>query len=255
MFKKDKGSKEFFEVFKNPQEQKETKHHGVVSQKGQINPSVIPQPDLKKNQQAVDGDKKKEQLSWIKDTKKTDIFHHNVHSVKKTFSNQVVVKQGTLIVGALGAAILATACFFIGHKIGYNKALNPEILQESLTQSNMGGEVKSIPPGKKIGAVDLRQESTKTINKKEQNVRWTLQIISYSNNKKNLKRATNLAKAIKNMTGYNTFVAKRGLELVVCVGKFDSRGNMEMKNILTEISNLEYEGKKQFTGSYPIQIK
>jgi hypothetical protein len=157
-----------------------------------------------------------------------------------------------LIIGALGTAILAAACFFIGHKIGYNKALNPDISRDYLTRTNIGGEVKSIPPGKEIGAIDLKQESTKTITK---NVRWTLQIISYSNNKKNLKKATNLAKAIKDMIGYNTFVAKRGKELVVCIGNFVSRDNIEMKNILAEIINLEYEGRKQFAGSYPIQIR
>lgn len=47
-----------------------------------------------------------------------------------------------------------------------------------------------------------------TTDKQEHVVKWTIQIISYSNTKEYLKKATNLAKAFKDMTGYNTFVAK-----------------------------------------------
>lgn len=84
---------------------------------------------------------------------------------------------------------------------------------------------------------------------------WTIQIISYSNAREHLKKATNLAKDIKNMTGYNTFVAKREDELVVCVGKFNFKDSNEMKKALEEIRELEYEGETQFTSSYPIQIR
>ncbi|MCP4372253.1 MAG: hypothetical protein GY797_29655, partial [Deltaproteobacteria bacterium] len=67
--------------------------------------------------------------------------------------------------------------------------------------------------------------------------------------------ARDLAKAIKNMTNYNTFVAKRGKEIVVCTGKFNSKDSNELKKALKEISKLEYEGKKQFASSYPIQVR
>ena len=73
--------------------------------------------------------------------------------------------------------------------------------------------------------------------------------------KQHLKQATNLAKAIKDMTGYNTFVAKRGNEIVVCAGKFNFKDSSELKKALKGISKLEYEGKKQFASSYPIQIR
>ena len=95
----------------------------------------------------------------------------------------------------------------------------------------------------------VKQEPEPVVNK------WTLRIISYSNTKKHLKQAANLAKAIKNMTGYNTFLAKIGKEIVVCAGRFNLKDSSELKEALKRISKLEYEGKRQFASSYPIQIK
>ena len=95
----------------------------------------------------------------------------------------------------------------------------------------------------------VKQEPEPVVNK------WTLRIISYSNTKKHLKQAANLAKAIKNMTGYNTFVAKKGKEIIVCAGRFDLKDSSELKEALKRISKLEYEGKRQFAGSYAIQIR
>ena len=95
----------------------------------------------------------------------------------------------------------------------------------------------------------VKQEPEPVVNK------WTLRIISYSNTKKHLKQAANLAKAIKNMTGYNTFVAKRGKEIVVCAGRFNLKDSSELREAQKGISKLEYEGKRQFASSYPIQIR
>ena len=95
----------------------------------------------------------------------------------------------------------------------------------------------------------VKQEPEPVVNK------WTLRIISYSNTKKHLKQAANLAKAIKKMTGYNTFVAKRGKEIVVCAGRFNLKDSSELREALKGISKLEYEGKRQFASSFPIQIK
>ena len=95
----------------------------------------------------------------------------------------------------------------------------------------------------------VKQEPEPVVNK------WTLRIISYSNTKKHLKQATNLAKAIKEMTGYNTFVAKMGKEIIVCAGRFNLKDSSELREALKGISKLEYEGKRQFASSYAIQIK
>jgi len=236
MSKKERDSKQFFEIFK----------HGQTRQIG------ISKQNLERHQKNKGEDRKREQLSWIKDTITTETFQSGTQKVKNAFLNKVAIKQETLILGALCAVFLSLACFFAGYKIGHNKASNFETLQPKI-----GGVVKSIPPGKKIKAIDLSTNSSFLRNQKEKNIikKWTLQIIIYSNTKQHMKDATNLAKAIRNMTGHSTFVAKRGKELIVCVGRFDSRNNTEIKNALNEISSLKYEGKKQFASAYPIQIR
>jgi hypothetical protein len=236
MSKKERDSKQFFEIFK----------HGQPKQIG------ISKQNSERHQKNKGKDKKREQLSWIKDTITTETFQSGTQKVKNAFLNKVAIKQETLILGALCAVFLSLACFFAGYKIGHNKASNLETLQPRI-----GGVVKSIPLGKKIKAIDLSTNTSFLRNQKEKNIikKWTLQIIIYSNTKQHMKDATNLAKAIRNMTGHSTFVAKRGKELIVCVGRFDSRNNTEIKNVLNEISSLKYEGKKQFASAYPIQIR
>ncbi len=251
MSKKEKESKAFFEIFKEPHDQ--TKHIGLSKQ------------SLGGYQKPTGENRKREQLSWIKDTIGGETLQSNTGKARNTLLNKVAIKPETLIIGALCAVFLSLACFFTGYKIGHNKALGPKVSQGSVIHPKLGGVVKFVPQGKKIEAIDLSTNSAYLRNKKEvqstikaQNIideKWTLQIISYSNTKEHMKNATNLAKAIKNMTGHNTFVAKRGKELVVCVGRFHSRNNTEIKNTLNEISNIKYEGKKQFASAYPIQIR
>lgn len=247
MSKKEKESKAFFEIFKEPQEQ--TKQAGFDFSK----------QSLGGYQKPTGENRKREQLSWIKDTiGGGETFQSGAQKFKNTFLNKVAIKPETLIIGALCAVFLSLACFFTGYKIGHSKALDPKISQGSVIHPKIGGVVKFVPQGKKIEAIDLSTNSSYLRNKKAQNTideKWTLQIIIYSNTKQHMKNATNLAKAIKDMTGYNTFVAKRGKELVVCVGRFDSRNNAKIKNVLNEISNIKYEGKKQFASAYPIQIR
>jgi tetratricopeptide (TPR) repeat protein len=111
--------------------------------------------------------------------------------------------------------------------------------------------------GVAYGELGKHEEAIKSYKQEPEHVvnKWTLQIISYSNTKKHLKQAANLAKAIKKMTGYNTFVAKRGKEIVVCAGRFNLKDSSELREAQKGISKLEYEGKRQFASSFPIQIK
>ncbi|MCP5005484.1 MAG: hypothetical protein GY941_16335 [Planctomycetes bacterium] len=263
MRKKDKSSKEFFEVFKNPQDHRKMKYTRTESGAEQKNPSVIPplvpkkdKVSAVKDERELDKEKKEEeQLHWIKDTQTSESVKSRAQKYRKLLLNELTLKHETLILGALSAVLLACACFFIGYKFGYNKALNPEVFHESGNNTQIGGKVKAVPPGRVLDAVDLTAVQKNIENVEVQNGKWTLQIISYRNSKSNKKKATSLARAVKNMTRYYTFVAKRGNELVVCVGKFDSRNGDKIKKCLAEISNLEYEGKKQFSTSYPIQIK
>lgn len=256
MFGKDKESKEFFEVFKKPGKQEGTRYNSKEFQRKQENPTVIPKPVPEINLEDTDDDKKTEKLGWIMDTQSRDSFQTDDKKFRKLFLNEVVLKQETVIFSALGAVFLSLACFFVGYKIGHKNVLDPEVLQESVVHPKLDGGVKAVPPGKKLKAVvlSLKQAPIATV-KQEHVVKWTLQIISYSNTKQHLKQATNLAKAIKDMTGYNTFVAKRGNEIVVCAGKFNFKDSNEIKKALREISKLEYEGKRQFASSYPIQIR
>ena len=150
----------------------------------------------------------------------------------------------------------------MGYKVGHINVYEPEALQKSVVYPKLDGVIKTVPQDREIKAVDLSlPQAPIAIVKQEQKqvqehvVKWTLQIISYSNTKQHLKQATNLAKAIKDMTGYNTFVAKRGKEIIVCAGRFKFRDSSELKEALKGISKLEYEGKRQFASSYPIQIR
>jgi hypothetical protein len=256
MFGKDKESKEFFEVFKKPAKQEGIRYTSKVSQRKQENPTVFPKPVPEGNLEDTDDDRKTEKLGWITDTQSRDRVQTDDKKFRKLFLNEVVLKQETVIFAALGAVFLSLVCFFVGYKIGHKNVLDPEVLQESVVHYKLDGRVKTVPQGREIKAVDLslKQAPIATV-KQEHVVKWTLQIISYSNTKQHLKQATNLAKAIKGMTGYNTFVAKRGKEIVVCAGKFNFKDSSELKKALKGISKLEYEGKRQFASSYPIQIR
>jgi hypothetical protein len=264
MFGKEKESKEFFEVFKTPHDA-EDKCDSKVLQREQVNPTVFPRPGQKRSEENTvpdtirDENKETEQLGWIQDSRKDgDVSTDTIKPIKprKLFLNEVVIKQETLIFSALGAVFLSLACFFVGYKIGIKNELAPEIVQKSVEYAELEGGVKSVPKGRKIKAVDLSPKKPLMVtDKKAGNVKWTLQIISYSDTKQHIKKARDLAKAIKNMTNYNTFVAKRGKEIVVCTGKFNSKDSNELKKALNSISKLEYEGKKQFASSYPIQVR
>jgi hypothetical protein len=255
MFGKEKESKEFFEVFKKPHDA-EVKRDSKVFEREQVNPTVLPRPDQRKSQDIIDENKNTKQMGWIKDSRIEREVPTDTKKIRTPSRNEVVIKQETLIFGALGAVFLSLACFFVGYKIGIKNVLNPETLQKSVEYPVLEGGVKSIPHGKKINVVDLSTKKPSMVtDKKAGNIKWTLQIISYSDTKQHIKKARDLAKAIKNMTNYNTFVAKRGKEIVVCTGKFNSKDSNELKKALNEISKLEYEGKRQFASSYPIQVR
>ncbi len=256
MFGKDKESKEFFEVFKKPGKQEGTSYSSKEFQRKQESPTVIPKPVPERNLENTYDDGKTDKLGWITDTQSRDRVKTDDKKFRKLFLNEVILKQETVIFAALGAVFLSLACFFVGYKIGHKNVLDPEVRQESVVHSKLDGRIKTVPKDREIKAVDLSLEQAPiAIVKQEHVVKWTLQIISYSNTKQHLKQATNLAKAIKDMTGYNTFVAKRGKEIVVCAGKFNFKDSSELKKALKKISKLEYEGKKQFASSYPIQIR
>ncbi|MFQ5662193.1 MAG: hypothetical protein ACE5F2_03015, partial [Candidatus Paceibacteria bacterium] len=145
MFGKDKESKEFFEVFKKPGKQEETRYTSKVFQRKQENPTVIPKPVPERSQENTDDDKKTEKLGWIKDTQSGDRLQTDDKKFRKLFLNEVVLKQETVIFAALGAVFLSLACFFVGYKIGHKNVLETEALQESVAHSKSNGIIKSVP--------------------------------------------------------------------------------------------------------------
>ncbi len=263
MFGKDKEAKEFFEVFKKPKKQEGANYSIKEFQKKQVNPNIIPKPVPERKPEDTDDDRKKEKMDWITDTKSND--QPQAQTVRKRptklFFNEVILKQETVIFGALGAVFLSLVCFFVGYKIGHRNEFESEILQKAVVYPKLHGGVELVPRNIEIKAIDLSLPQTPvtpvTIVKQEPEpvAKWTLQIISYSDTKKHLKQAASLAKAIKSMTGYNTFVAKRGKEIIVCAGRFNLKDSSKLKEALNGISKLEYEGKRQFASSYPIRIK
>jgi len=264
MFGKDKESKEFFEVFKTPEKREGANYSIEEFQRKQENPNVIPTPVPERKPEDTDDDRKKDKLGWIMDTKSKDQSQTIDKKLRRLFLNEVILKQETVIFSALGAVFLSLVCFFVGYKIGHKNELEPDVLQKAVAYPKLDEKINTVSQDREIKAVDLslpqapitiiKQEQVQE-QEQEQVVKWTLQIISYSNTKKHVKRATNLAKAIKDLTGYNAFVAKRGKEIVVCVGKFKFRDSSELKEALKGISELVYEGKKQFASSFPIQIR
>lgn len=261
MFGKDKESKEFFEVFKKPGKQEGASYSIKEFQRKQENPTVIPKPVPERKPEDTDDDRKKEKLDWITDTKSNDQPQYQTVRKKpgKLFFNEVILKQETVIFGALGAVFLSLVCFFVGYKVGHINVYEPEVLQKAVVYPKLDGVIKTVPQDREIKAVDLSlPQAPIAIVKQEQEhvVKWTLRIISYSDTKKHLKQAANLAKAIKEMTRLNdVFVAKQGKEIIVCAGRFNLKDSSELKEVLKRISKLEYEGKRQFAGSYAIPIR
>ena len=261
MFGKDKESKEFFEVFKKPGKQEGASYSIKEFQRKQENPTVIPKPVPERKPEDTDDDRKKEKLDWITDTKSNDQPQYQTVRKKpgKLFFNEVILKQETVIFGALGAVFLSLVCFFVGYKVGHINVYEPEVLQKAVVYPKLDGVIKTVPQDREIKAVDLSlPQAPIAIVKQEQEhvVKWTLRIISYSDTKKHLKQAANLAKAIKEMTRLNdVFVAKQGKEIIVCAGRFNLKDSSELKEALKGISKLEYKGKRQFAGSYAIPIR
>ena len=122
MFGKEKESKEFFEVFKKPHDA-EVKCDSKALQSELVNPTVLPRPDKKGSQDIIDENKNTKQLGWIKDTQIKKEIQADTKKPRKLFLNEVVIKQETLIFGALGAVFLSLACFFVGYKIGFKDVL------------------------------------------------------------------------------------------------------------------------------------
>lgn len=182
--------------------------------------------------------------------------------------DEVYVRQDTLIYAALGAVFLSIGCFFIGHKLGYDKGRKVEPMPsvvasgEAPKQSQEGFFAnaqndtqlqESVPnTAPKTPQTIQSQPSVSDVPKEE---KWTLRIVSYKIGDQNTKKASELARTIQKEIGHDSFIAKTSKELVVCVGKFDNKDSSELRTLQKELRDFTYENRKQFKGCYPVRIK
>ncbi len=271
---KGSDSREFFEIFKTQKREaddsqnKEDKHDS---------PDVSAQqkPHTVEDKSAH----KQDPLGWIKSTsEKTEtVIKGRVASetpqqppsvqsrIERTpHKDEIILRQETLIIGAIAATFLSIACFFVGYKVGQNKALNQEdewvgtlepreaedtsIKQKAPVVSQKSAD--KAPPSKIEKEVE-----PKPIIQDNIKVRWTLRVISYKNTKEDLEKAKKIARMIQGMTGTESFIVRTGKELYICVGEFESRDGSDIINTQKTIADLQYENKKPFKGCYPVRMK
>ncbi|MGR3317167.1 MAG: hypothetical protein ACUZ8O_01630 [Candidatus Anammoxibacter sp.] len=269
-----KGRQEFFEVFRLSPADDKSAPEKIEYQRTAHNVNVSEKDESKKHKLTSKSSRttKYEPLKWetkresipdeIISKKASDIVSDNIENLKGKFNSirkeEVKLSQETIILFAIAAAFLSVACFFIGYKVGHNSGIASSTENGVYESNDRGNDSLNGDFGGKTGALNLFNESDKSgISwiKRSSGDLWTLRIISYRNTNANLLKATNLAKAIKNMTGSNAFVAKVGKELIVCVGKFKDDNNQKLINLQIKMQDLVYENKKQFRGSYPVKLK
>ncbi|MGR3220536.1 MAG: hypothetical protein ACUZ8H_12095 [Candidatus Anammoxibacter sp.] len=275
-----KGRREFFEVFRLSPADDNSKPEKIEYQRTAHNENVSgkdtgkDEPEKHKLTSKSSRTTKYEPQKWstkkestpdiVTPQKDPDSVSDNTENLKDKFNSlrkeEVKISQETIIIFAVAAVFLSVACFFIGYKVGHNSgvASSTETGAYTNNDSRSGGLNSVRDDDDKVGALNLFNESDRSeisgIKRSSSNL-WTLRIISYKSTNANLIKATNLAKAIKNMTGTNSFVAKVGKELIVCVGKFKDDNNQGLIDLQIKMQDLVYENKKQFRGAYPVKLK
>ena len=184
--------------------------------------------------------------------------------------DEVVLRQETLIIGAIAATFLSVACFFVGHKAGYNKGITNqaeewlETIEPKKTQPGGIGQSKPIDATKEKTAKDTASKVEKKSGSDAKLViqdnaiikdRWTIRVISYKNSKANVQRAKEIAGMLQESLGYSSFVVNTGKDLFVCVGEFDDLNSADLTKTQRDVANFEYQNKKQFSGCYPVRMR
>lgn len=266
-----KSTREFFEIFRSsgskakkiyPEEKIFQERHQDIN--AGITTVSPPKKEESEDKACLPPNGKDEASKGIKDGKKLTeeprtvepmAFSERIKSLRK---EEVNLKQETIIIGAIAATFLSLACFFVGHKVGYNKGLNKGLDVDMASINEQIRVTKDEQANDRVKSVNIisKTDTPQTLDiGGGKGDLWTLRIISYSNTGTNLQRATRLAKVIKDMTGHNTFVAKDGSELTVCVGKFKDAKSQDIMDLKAKIAEIVYENKKQFKGSYPVKLR
>lgn len=276
---KGSDSREFFEIFKPPPKSQDTQKDETKSQTG--TPEISPQHKSSiEEEKAVIKPTPVDPLGWIKKTSAENAIikekpaeppltpppSKNERILRK---DEVVLRQETLIIGAIAATFLSIACFFIGHKVGYNKGITSQaeewletIEPQKPKKTAFGPPESAEMPPQKAASKPAPVKSEKQIEQQKPIIKepiikdkWTLRVISYKNTKENIERAKEIAKTIQNTLGYDTFIVNTGKEIFICVGEFETSDNAALINAQKAITEFKYENRKQFEGCYPIRMR
>lgn len=271
---KGNDSREFFEIFKPMQK---VEHEQKSEVKSQEEPTVAPPQSKPLNHDEKSIDKSittTDPLGWIKRTSAEDPFSKKKKKDTPSIftpakedrplrKDDVVIRQETLIIGAIAATFLSIACFFVGHKVGYNKGIlsqTEEWLETIEPQDTKKHEFTQTAPEnipQKVATKPTTQQAEKPSEQPKPIIKdkWTLRIISYKNTKENLEKAKALAKTIQDIVRHDTFIVNTGKEIFICAGEFEEANSADLiaaQKILTE---YKYQNKKQFEGCYPVRMR
>lgn len=244
---KDKEKKTFFEVFSMGAEGKGVTPQGTAGGGEGLGHAIPKEEDIVVISDMATGASKDKKRNW-----------------RGPFG----VRLETIVIASVGGVLLAVGCFFLGHKLGANKAPKVEVAKAA-TLSKVPAPAKvekrlvTKAPEKTSTEVKAKVSEKMTEEKAKpvqqpvapEESRWSLRIISYKDAEKNLEKATNLAKMLKNSVGHDAFVARLGSQIVVCLGEFDSKNSAQLLELQKQLKEFEYENKKQFAGCYPVRIR
>jgi hypothetical protein len=269
-------SREFFEIFKPPQKVEDVQKKEI---KPQTEPAVAsPQPGtLTPDEKPVTKPiLKADPLGWIKKTCTEETTVKGKSGETRPFSappkeerilrkDEVILRQETLIIGAIAATFLSIACFFVGHKVGYNKGIMSQAEEwlETIepepqdTKRTPFGQPKSVEVPQKLTSKASPIKSEKQTEQPKPIIKdkWTLRVISYKNTKENIERAKAIAKAIQNTLGYDAFIVNTGKEIFICVGEFEESNHPDLIAAQKTLTEFKYENKKQFVECYPVRMR
>ncbi|MEP9410311.1 MAG: hypothetical protein HRF42_02735 [Candidatus Brocadia sp.] len=276
---KGSDSREFFEIFKPPPKVPNSQKDEFKSQTGA--PEISPQhKSLVEEEKAVIKPTQADPLGWIKKTSSENAILKEKPEESPPIpppskyerilrKDEVVLRQETLIIGAIAATFLSIACFFIGHKVGYNKGIMSQaeewletIEPQGPKKTAFGPQEPAEMPPQKTVSKQAPVKPEKQIEQQKPTVKepiikdkWTLRVISYKNTKENIEKAKEIAKTIQNTLGYDTFIVNTGKEIFICAGEFETSDNAALINAQKAIAEFKYENRKQFEGCYPIRMR
>lgn len=271
---KGSDSREFFEIFKPMQKAEPMQKSEGNSQEESTEGGQPPKPLSHDEKSNVKPASVADPLGWIKKTSAEDPFlkegkaetHAAFTPLKQERplrKDEVVVRQETLIIGAIAATFLSIACFFIGHKVGYNKGILSQA--EEWLETIEPQDAKK-PAFKQPGPEDVPLKATakpaplqaeKPSEQPKPIIKdtWTLRVVSYKNTKENVEKAKDMAKTIQDVAGHDAFIVNTGKEIFICVGEFEEANSTDLLAVQKILTEFKYQNKRQFEGCYPIRMR